>query len=345
MWWIEQGGDGGLCGGAEMGANLPAVDLGSARPATAITAGRLHTCALLDDGSIKCWGYSEQGQLGYEDNSDRGDGINEMGANLSAVDLGSARPATAIAAGRLHTCAVLDDGSVKCWGSNYGELGYGDTSYRGDHSTEMGAKLPAVDLGSNRSAVVITAGSHHTCAVLDDGSVKCWGKNEYGQLGYGDTSSRGNGIDEMGDNLPAVDLGSGISAVAVYAFELRTCAVLDDGSVKCWGKNEYGQLGYGDTSNRGDQINGSPPARWICTCHAWWFRGGGCGGWDRAVTDACAGAQRWGRTFRRSTWHRGQLHVRQARFGLLRKVHARTAPPEATFIPRCRCVMHHALPA
>jgi alpha-tubulin suppressor-like RCC1 family protein len=72
----------------------------------------------------------------------------------------------------------------------------------------MGDDLPVVDLGTGRTAKMISAGGEHTCALLDDDSVKCWGRNQYGQLGLGDTSNRGDGPGEMGDNLPVVDLGT-----------------------------------------------------------------------------------------------------------------------------------------
>ena len=116
-----------------------------------------------------------------------------------------------LAAGDYHTCAVLNDDTVKCWGLNdYGQLGYGDTNYRGD-ANEMGDNLPTVDLGSGKSIKSLVAGFVHTCAVLNDDTVKCWGRNTYGQLGYGDTNDRGDEANEMGDNLPTVDLGSGKS--------------------------------------------------------------------------------------------------------------------------------------
>ena len=106
-------------------------------------------------------------------------------------------------------CAHLDDKSVKCWGNNWdGQLGVGDTNHRGDGPGEMGDNLPAVDLGTGRTATAISMGDGYTCALLDDNSVKCWGYNYYGQLGVGDTNNRGDGPNEMGDNLPAVDLGS-----------------------------------------------------------------------------------------------------------------------------------------
>ena len=151
-----------------------------------------------------------------------------------------------------HTCAVLDDDSVKCWGYGYsGQLGLGDTNTRGDNWYEMGDNLPAVNLGTGRMARAISVGDSHTCAVLDDDSVKCWGSNYSGQLGLGDTNTRGDNWNEMGDNLPAVNLGTGRKAKAISAGGSYTCAALDDGSVKCWGYND-GRLGIGYLNNRGD---------------------------------------------------------------------------------------------
>merc|ERR1719343_673041 len=125
-----------------------------------------------------------------------------MGDSLSEIDLGTGRSAKALASGYHHTCAIMDNDEVKCWGGNrYGQLGYGDTSNRGDASGEMGDSLAAIDLGTGRSAKALACGSSHTCAILDNGEVKCWGMNGDDQLGYGDTSHRGDGSGEMGDSL------------------------------------------------------------------------------------------------------------------------------------------------
>jgi alpha-tubulin suppressor-like RCC1 family protein len=239
-------------GPGEMGATLPALNLGAGRTALQLAAGSFHTCARLDDGSVKCWGRNNLGQLGLGDTQDRGGGPGQMGATLPAVNLGSGRTALQLTAGDSHTCAQLDDSSVKCWGYNFsGELGLGDTQNRGDGPGEMGATLPAVNLGPGRTALQLTAGSH-TCARLDDGSVKCWGFNGGGQLGLGDTQSRGDGPGEMGATLPAVNLGPGRTALQLTAGLAHTCARLDDGSLKCWGANFVGQLGLGDGQSRGD---------------------------------------------------------------------------------------------
>ena len=236
----------------EMGDALPTVDLGTGRTAKTIVAGADWTCAILDDDRVKCWGANFYGGLGLGDTLARGDQPGEMGDALPAVDLGTGRTATAIAGDYFHACALLDDGTVKCWGnSENGELGQGDTVRRGDGPGEMGDALPPIDLGTGRTALAISVGNMHTCAMLDDHAVKCWGYNADGILGLGDDEFRGDDPGEMGDALPAVDLGTGHTASAIAAAWSHTCARLEDLSVKCWGTNDQGQLGLGDSNNRG----------------------------------------------------------------------------------------------
>ncbi len=239
----------------EMGDNLATVDLGTGRTATALAAGYLHTCAILDDGSVKCWGRNNTGELGVGNTFNLGDDPNEMGDNLPTVDLGTGRTATAISAGDEHTCALLDDGNVKCWGANSdGQLGQGDKIVRGDNAGEMGDNLPAIDLGLGRTAVAISSNAKHNCVVLDNALVKCWGNNDDGQLGQGDTIDRGDDAPEMGDTLAAVALGTGRTATAVSVGAGQSCALLDDASVKCWGAGGVGQLGYGNGLDLGDNL-------------------------------------------------------------------------------------------
>lgn len=238
----------------EMGAALPTVPLGTGRTAISISTGPWTTCALLDDATVKCWGYNAFGQLGQGDTANRGDSPNELGNNLPPINLGTGHTARAIAAGAWHTCAILDDYTVKCWGGNaLGELGLGDTIQRGDNPGEMGDSLPTVDLGPGRTARAIDADFRTTCALLDNGAVKCWGANDAGQLGQGDTIGRGDNPNEMGTALAGVNLGTGRAARAVDVAGNHACAVLDNNTVKCWGANESGQLGVGDTGSRGDQ--------------------------------------------------------------------------------------------
>jgi alpha-tubulin suppressor-like RCC1 family protein len=237
----------------EMGDSLPFVDIDSANTTTAIEAGSTHACAIFGEGELKCWGGNSRGQLGLGDMANRGNNSGEMGVDLPVVDVAPGLLVRQVALGGEHTCARLDDGSVKCWGHNdQGQLGLGDEVDRGSGPGQMGTALPFVDLGPGRTARKITAGLNHTCAILDDGSVKCWGDNFAGQLGQGYTFDRGNSQYEMGNWLSAINLGTGRTAVKIDAGNDHTCALLDDDSVKCWGANGDGELGLGDQNARGD---------------------------------------------------------------------------------------------
>lgn len=250
----------GLDGGTDhgkvpnsMGDNLPAVDLGTNRTALELTAGGWHTCARLDDDSVKCWGDNGTGQLGLGDIETRGNQPGEMGDLLPTVDLGTGRTAYELSASLFHTCARLDNGSVKCWGvGGFGQLGLGDITIRGNEPGEMGDALPTVDLGTGRTALDIETNSEHTCARLDNNSLKCWGYNNTGQLGLGDNNNRGDNPGEMGDALPAVALGSGRTVQSMALGFWHTCARLDNNSLKCWGYPFFGQLGLEDNLVRGN---------------------------------------------------------------------------------------------
>eukprot|EP01083_Nonionella_stella_P162928 535325_1 len=139
---------------------------------------------------------------------DRGAYPGEMGNDLPEVDLGTGFTAIGIVSGEAHRCAVSALNTIKCWGgNNLGQLGYGDTNTRGGGPGEMGNNLPEVDLGTGFTAIGIVSGEAHRCAVSALNTIKCWGGNNLGQLGYGDTNTRGGGPGEMGNNLPEVDLG------------------------------------------------------------------------------------------------------------------------------------------
>ncbi|CAE7792187.1 HERC1, partial [Symbiodinium sp. CCMP2456] len=250
-------------------------------------------CALAF-GQLKCFGKNSAGQLGYGSSDDVGDDQEEVGLQLPVVDVGG----TVLQAcgGANHTCAVLQGGSLKCWGSNFhGQIGSGNTTGLGDDPDEMGEWLPAVDLGNGTKASQVACGSSHTCVLLHDGAIKCFGYNGDGQLGLGDSMNRGEQSWQMGDALPTLDLGSfratqvtagfrtscalssegvvcwgrqfpsweivgNVSSLATIGFELEAtqigigeqhaCIRLADGRMRCWGHNEDGQLGLGDTVSR-----------------------------------------------------------------------------------------------
>ncbi len=229
-------------------AAAPAVDLGGRR-AVAITAGASHTCVIVDDGSVRCWGNGVSGRLGYGNQATIGD--NESPAAAGAVDIGAGRRAVAISAGDFHTCVIRDDGALVCWGfGSAGQLGRGNTADIGDDETP-GQAGPA-PLGGH-AVRAVSGGKGHTCVVLDDGSARCWGFGADGRLGYGSTSDITSAA-----AAPPIALGAGRTAVAISAGEAHTCAILDTGSVRCWGFGGNGRLGNDGTDSIGDTAGETP---------------------------------------------------------------------------------------
>ena len=206
-----------------------------------IVAGEAHTCVLLENGNVRCWGDSMFGQLGYANTTRIGD--DELPSSIGVVDVGA--PVMQIAGGIAFTCALTLSGGVRCWGDNqYGQLGYGNTQNVGD--TETPASRGDIPLGG--TATAISAGTAHACALMMGGAVRCWGDAMFGQLGYGN-------VTRIGDNEPpsmAGDVPLGTTAIAISADEVHTCAITTANNVRCWGDNQFGQLGYGNTTRRGD---------------------------------------------------------------------------------------------
>ena len=232
-----------LIGDDETPAAQANVAIGPNRTATAVTAGGGHTCAILDNGKVRCWGSNGSGQLGYANTAVQpAIGDNETPASAGFVDLGNGRTATAIAAGLVHTCAILDNDEVRCWGSGEdGRLGYGNEDTIGDDETP--ATAGPVDLGAGGlGAKAIAAGQEHTCVILTNDKVRCWGQGFEGALGYGNTEDIGD--DESPDTATVghVQLG-GVDAISLSAGDSHTCAVLADTTVRCWGLPTEGQLG------------------------------------------------------------------------------------------------------
>lgn len=242
----------------EMGANLPFVDLGLNRTVLQVDATSAHSCVLLDNAGVKCFGSSLFGNLGYGDTISRGANPGDMGDNLPFVDFGTTSSKVIQVDGTgVHTCMLFDNGKMKCFGQAGPQLGYEDFETRGDEPDEMGDNLSFVDLGSHGYKItqISTAGSGgaHTCALFENGKVKCFGNGFFGQLGYGDQRHRGSSPGDMGDNLPFINFGNNQTVIHISCGNAHTCVILQNGGVKCIGNNRFGGLGYGDTENRGNR--------------------------------------------------------------------------------------------
>ncbi|MCP4304231.1 MAG: RCC1 repeat-containing protein [bacterium] len=212
-------------------SSTPEDVIGLGGDAVAIAAGVFHTCALMSDGQIMCWGYNNRGQLG---NGRFQSGPTPVPSPVLESDI----EYISITAGLLHTCALTRNGPRRCWGlNNQGQLGDETTIDRNEPFEVRG-------LGIGVTATAIAAGGTHTCAVTSTGGVKCWGWNTVGQLGDGTTS-----LDPGPVPVDVIGLGNGVTATAIAAGYSHTCALTSDGEVMCWGRNARGQLGNGSTTN------------------------------------------------------------------------------------------------
>jgi alpha-tubulin suppressor-like RCC1 family protein len=223
-------------GSSDLDSGVPApVSPLSAAPTT-VAAGDGHACALLSDGTVECWGDNTWGQLGTDPNA--------TSNTLTPVAVAGLKNVIALAAGAVHTCALISGGTVECWGSNdFGELGNG-TATKCNDSDKCSAKPVPVSNLSNVTAIAIGAdagtGADHSCALLTDGTVECWGYNVDGDLGNG-------AVTNAGVAKPGAVTGVA-GAVAVTARSGGGCALLSGGGVQCWGSDGQGQLGNGKTN-------------------------------------------------------------------------------------------------
>ena len=202
---------------------------------TAIAAGFSHTCALTSAGGVRCWGQNGSGQLGNGTTTS---------SNVPVAVSGLASGVTAIAAGGVHTCALMSGGGVRCWGKNsYGQLGSGSTT---------NSSVPVAVSGLASGVAAIVAGYEQTCALRISGGVACWGANYNGQLGNGSTTNSSVPVAVSG-------LASGVSAITL-GFR-HGCALAPGGGPKCWGSNYGGQLGNGTTTDSSTPVAVSGLAR------------------------------------------------------------------------------------
>ncbi|MBL0124814.1 MAG: Ig-like domain repeat protein [Betaproteobacteria bacterium] len=184
----------------------------------------------MNDGSVKCWGYNGNGQLGDATTTDR---------NVPTTVIGLTSGANGIAAGNSHTCIVSTGGAVRCWGYNLnGQLGNNAAT------TQSSAPVNVTNMSTGVATVV--AGGNHTCAVTLAGGAKCWGENAGGAVGDGSFAQRNVPVDVAG-------FTSGVAAITAGAS--HGCAIATSGALKCWGTGTFGQLGEDFNTVRNVPVN------------------------------------------------------------------------------------------
>lgn len=214
----------GNCGGC--GVTCP-ISCTSSKciKATAIAAGYAHTCALLSDGTVECWGVNYYGQLGSTASST----CSSNPCAITPQPVPGLSGVIAIGSGDYTTCAVLTGGAVKCWGLNsWGETG----APAGGNTTS-----PYSVSGLSGPAIAVAPGYEATCALISGGTVQCWGNNNAGQLGNG----------KMTASASPQTVSNLTTATAITAGELHFCALRADHTVVCWGDNSDSELGSPQT--------------------------------------------------------------------------------------------------
>ena len=285
-----------------------------------VSAGWYHSCAVLTDSTVECWGSNSEGQLGNTS-------VALGGQSATPVLVEGITTATSVSLGMKHSCALLTDGTIKCWGWNdKNQLGGGvgaqsttpvsvqdimTATHIGlgqKHScavltngtvwcwgiNSLGELKPDTSIANSAKPVLIqniatakstSGGQHHSCAVLVGGEVKCWGYNGDGRLGH----------NSYGDREPPKPVSDVSEAVSVFGAREFSCALLSDGTVKCWGSNVYRQRGTDSASSPPDPETVQGLTATVESITA------GNGGWHTcaALTDGTMSC--WGRN------HEGQL--------------------------------------
>ncbi|HVU73706.1 MAG TPA: hypothetical protein VHE83_12155 [Mycobacteriales bacterium] len=187
----------------------------SGRRVAHVAAGDDSACAVLDDGGLSCWG----GVTGT--------------SSPAPMLLPAGRTAVEVSTDVDHACALLGNRSIACWGDNFdGQLG--TTTSNGQQQRVLDPQTPELPVG--RHATAVTVGLDFSCALLDDGTVACWGHGQYGQLG---DASRGDAMPHPDPQL--VPIGAKVTAISARGF--HACAVTVDARLLCWGYNDSGDIG------------------------------------------------------------------------------------------------------
>jgi alpha-tubulin suppressor-like RCC1 family protein len=198
--------------------------LGISSQAIAVSCGRYHTAILMNDGTVRVCGFNSSGQLGQNDIATRSTVVSILGISSQAIR---------VACGIDHITILMNDGTVRVCGNNsQGQLGQNDVANR---STVVSI------IGISSQAIAVACGKHHTVILMNDGTVRVCGRNQFGQLGQNDVVTRSTVVSILGISS---------QAIAIACMDQGTIILMNDGTVEGCGNNTYGQLGQNNTAHR-----------------------------------------------------------------------------------------------
>jgi alpha-tubulin suppressor-like RCC1 family protein len=186
---------------------------------TQVALGRTHSCALMSDSSVRCWGHNTYGGLG--------DGTTKF--KDTAVTVSSGTSFKSVSVGQDHSCAVTTAGALYCWGLN-------TSNQVGDNTTTQRTSPTAIDVGVNY--LMVSSGEAHSCGITTANKLRCWGLGDYGQIGNAGTANQA---------VP-VNIDNTVDYKFVALGSKSTCAITTSNKLRCWGRNVYYTLGDGTTT-------------------------------------------------------------------------------------------------
>ena len=256
------GEDGQLGNGADLSSNIPVEVHTSSTDTDALSgiAAISGICALTDDGNVKCWGLGSYGRLGNGGTTNSNTPVDVCARAKTGVETTCPALAdiAAIAATSSHRCALTDSGTLKCWGrGSSGRLGNGATTQA--NSIPVNVRTSSGNSDDLSGVESISLGGEHSCAVMDDSSIKCWGDGGNGRLGNGATTDQSSPVDVH----TSADNSDALSDIANLSLGTpQTCAVTNDTTVKCWGDGNSGQLGNGATDSSSYPVDVLGARKW-----------------------------------------------------------------------------------
>lgn len=253
-----------------------------------ISASENHTCALLEGGNVKCWGWNSYGQLGNAELNTQNKQASSTAVDVNEADLQGIK-AISISVGNQYSCALLEAGDIECWGKRPNGFSTSNLSaitdkepiqlaaasahacvVTEDNQVQCWGDSDNGKLGHTENteqvvtgidnALLVSSKGNHSCALLDNGRVRCWGSNLRGQVGNGDGGSVTSTV-----NIPTKNVINLSQVISLSSGDNHNCAVTQLGQVKCWGNNDNGQLGFTSTGSYKQQFSPRVAASGIST--------------------------------------------------------------------------------